>query len=288
MPEQYDTLAAVAAFIESQPWAVAPGTFRLHAAQLQSVPVSAARVDAQGRAGVAVIPVRGVLTQRPIGGLFGMLFGGASYEQIGNMALEADNNPDVSRIVYDFDSPGGSVWGIEPLTQLLGTIQKPQIGIANSVAMSAGYWLLSQMGEAVVSPSGSVGSIGVLFARLDTSKAEEAMGVEEIIVGEPEGKVEEFQQTPTDAVIARLKSEASELYGRFVAAVAKGRGVSPDTVRKSYGQGRPVLDTAAKAAGLIDRVEGMRDLLARASNPRGRIGKRPRAEAAAARLDAWS
>jgi len=41
---------------------------------------------------------------------------------------------------------------------------KPVVAIANSLAASAAYWLASSAGEFYVTPSGEVGSIGVISA----------------------------------------------------------------------------------------------------------------------------
>jgi hypothetical protein len=48
----------------------------------------------------------------------------------------------------------------------------------------------------------------------------------------------------------------------FVAAVAKGRGITPAQVRADYGDGAVFAAKAAKAAGLVDRIASFEDVLA--------------------------
>lgn len=284
-------LGSVAAFIGNRLWAVERGTFR-------GLATAEARADLQARdmtapapsAGVAVIPVRGVLTQRNGNGLFDLLFGGSTYEQIVAMAQEADRMPEVDRILFDFDTPGGDVRGLEQAVAGLKTISKPKVGIANGLASSAGYWLLSQMDEVIAAPGSSMGSIGVLYVHLDMSGANEKMGIKETVIGEPEAKAEAFGEELTETVRAHMAHQAGELYGRFVSAVAKGRGVAPAKVRSDFGQGLTLLDNQAVAAGMADRTATFAETVDRLSNRRRPVGRRPRAAAAAIRAatGVWS
>ena len=72
----------------------------------------------------------------------------------------------IGAIVLNIDSPGGSVYGVEELADKIykarGT--KPVYAVANSLAASAAYWIGSAASQLYVTPSGEVGSIGVLAA----------------------------------------------------------------------------------------------------------------------------
>jgi ClpP class serine protease len=50
----------------------------------------------------------------------------------------------------------------------------------------------------------------------------------------------------------------------FVADVAAGRGVTPEIVRAKYGEGATLTAAEALAAGLVDRVETLDAVVARA------------------------
>ena len=87
--------------------------------------------------------------------------------------------PSISAIVLDVDSPGGSVFGVEELATEIRAARgtKPVVAVANSMAASAAYWIASQADELVITPGGMVGSIGVLTAHEDISKAQEMAGI---------------------------------------------------------------------------------------------------------------
>ena len=70
--------------------------------------------------------------------------------------------------------------------------------------------------------------------------------------------------------MAEMQGRADRVYGDFVAAVARGRGVSADAVRSGYGQGRVVGAKQAVALGLADRVDTLEGTLARLSTPQAR------------------
>lgn len=286
------SIASVMGWVAGRPWAVIPGTFQ-HYRSIGESAVAPVEFQAAARTprmdgGVAVIPVRGLLTQREQGGLFGLMFGaGSTYEGIAAQISEADSRQDVGRILLDIDSPGGEVYGLEPLVQTMqarmGT--KPLTAVANAVAGSAAYHIASQADELVVAPGGQVGSIGVIGVHIDDSKMMEAEGIVETIIGMPEGKVDEWASELTDATRKHHEGQLAEHYRRFVANVAKGRGTTPAKVAANFGGGRMLMDVDAKAAGMVDRIASMPDTLARliGGKPTGR--GRPRAEAAKLRME---
>ncbi|MGZ5532858.1 MAG: S49 family peptidase, partial [Methylomonas sp.] len=164
----------------STPWALTPDYLSLMAGVLTrwaiDAPVSVEVMgkiedDKQARAGrqaqgqksgaIAVIPVYGVLTQRPPQNISGP--GATSTAQIAQAVKAAANDSNVAQILLDFDGPGGSVYGtLEAGDEIYkARQQKPVIGIANSMAASATFWLASQCSEFYCTPGGEVGSIGV-------------------------------------------------------------------------------------------------------------------------------
>ncbi len=131
-------------------------------------------------AGIAVLPLYGVVTQR--GNMVDDISGpGSTSTQKFTSALRqvlADDT--VGQILIDIDSPGGSVYGVAELaTEIVkARAQKPVVAVANSLAASAAYWIGCSAGEFYVTPGGEVGSIGVWQAHFDYSKALESKSVE--------------------------------------------------------------------------------------------------------------
>src|SRR5262249_2183126 len=110
---------------------------------------------------VAVIPVYGVISNRM--NLMTQISGGTSVEKLTAQIRASLADSRISATVMDGDWPGGGVEGIPELAaEILDSRgQKKIIGVANTMAASAAYWLACCAGELIVAPSGAVGSIGV-------------------------------------------------------------------------------------------------------------------------------
>jgi signal peptide peptidase SppA len=217
------------------------------------------------RAGsVAVINVFGVIAQRM--NLVMAMSGGTSTELLGKEIQSAVADPNISAIVLNIDSPGGVVSGIPELHSQILSLRgtKPIVAAANSMAASGAYWLASAADEISVTPSGEVGSIGVYCAHFDESAAYDQMGVKPTLISAGRFKTEGNPFEPlSDEAKAAIQADVDQFYSMFVNAVARGRGVSPSTVRSNFGQGRMLLAGAAKAAGMVNRVESLDETISR-------------------------
>jgi signal peptide peptidase SppA len=205
----------------------------------------------------AVVPISGTITPRP--SMFSDYSGGTSANQIGAAVDAAVVDPNVSAIVLDIDSPGGYVAGITEAAAKIASAnkQKPVTAVANHLAASAAYWLASQAGEIVVSPSAQVGSIGVLSAHVDETKLEEMAGVRTSLVHNSQSpfKTEGYPQVPLSIdARADMQRTVDALAQQFIDAVAKGRGIRSTTVERDFGQGRMKLAGEAVSARMADRV----------------------------------
>ena len=211
---------------------------------------------AAARAGaISVLPLHGVIVQRA--NLATEYCGGTSTQQFSGLLRDAMADDTVSHLLIDIDSPGGSVYGVAELADEIraaGAI-KPIVGIANSLAASAAYWLGSACGELYVTPGGEVGSIGVWQAHEDWSKAMEQDGIDVTLISAGKFKVEGNPYQPLDdEARAFMQSRVDDYYTDFTQAVARGRKVSVTHVRDGMGQGRVLGADAALAAGMIDGI----------------------------------
>jgi signal peptide peptidase SppA len=261
-------------YVRGHAWAILPETLQTIAEVVQvhvkMGALSAEEVEerlaagrgAQGprdgkRTGVtAVIPIYGVIMPRA--NLMSELSGATSVEGLRSDFRAAMADPDVARIVFDVDSPGGSVEGIEELGEEIRAArgQKPMTAVANYLMASAAYWLASQADEIVASPSSLVGSIGVYAVHQDWSGAYEQAGVKPTLIKAGKYKAEGIDFEPlSDDAIAHFQESVDDSYDAFVGAVSKGRGVPAATVRSGYGEGRALTARRAKAEGLVDRID---------------------------------
>jgi signal peptide peptidase SppA len=213
---------------------------------------------------VAVIPIVGTILPRA--DFFSEVSGGASIETVQAALHDALANDDVQAILLNIDSPGGSVALVPELASeiLAARGSKPIVAIANTWAASAGYWIASAADELVVSPSGEVGSIGVLTAHDDISAMQEKLGVKTTLVSAAKYKVERNPFEPlSEEAQGEMQRTVDSYYRMFVDAVAKGRGVTAKEVRADFGEGRMVMAVDAVERGMADKVATFNQTLAR-------------------------
>lgn len=217
-----------------------------------------------GAGSVAVIPMTGIISHRMSmmseisGG------GGGSIQSLTAQFRQALEDGNCKAIVFDVDSPGGSVEGVMELASEIYDARKtkPVTAVCNAMACSAAYWLASAASEVVCTPSGQCGSIGVYMLLQDESEALKAEGIKITILKAGKYKAEGHPAEPlTEDARTFLQSQVDSVYGMFVKAVAQQRGVSQSAVREGMGQGRSLLANDAVKAGLADRTGTLDDVL---------------------------
>lgn len=265
--------------ILGQPWALQPSVLRQIAAFLSgdtSVRAAIQRQPSQPRQAqgyVQVIPIHGVIERRS--SFLMDLFGGSSIEGIRGQLRAAMADPDVRGIVFDIDSPGGSVAGVTELAKEIRDARgaKPIYALADTMAGSAAYWLGAQAEQLFVTPSGEVGSVGVYGVHMDISRALDAEGVTPTIISAGPRKTAESELEPlTDEARAAIQARVDAFYDSFVGDVAKGRNTTAERVKADYGEGASLLAKDALAAGMVDGIEtldGVLRLMTRAARRTG-------------------
>jgi signal peptide peptidase SppA len=256
--------------VASRPWAIDEPmlavivdvlTFRAYGGRLTAEEIEGRLATArrtpssEAPKGVARIPISGVIM--PKASAMSDMSGGTSAEAVGQAIRAATDNPNVSSIVLDIDSPGGAVDGIPELASLIAQANtiKPVVAVANHEAASAAYWLASQAGRIIASPSARVGSIGVISKHDDESERAQREGVKTTLVSAGRFKAEGSPWEPlSEEAKVHLQSMVDEFYGMFVEGVARGRGVSAEAVKGGFGEGRVVTAKNALQLGMIDGI----------------------------------
>jgi signal peptide peptidase SppA len=249
---------------QAEVWAIWPealqAALQATLAETGSILVSEEEITAAIRPGpktgkVALVPIIGGISHR--GSFWSSFFGGATVERLTKVLREHGADPSIGTVLLDIDSPGGTVSGIPELAAEIRrlTETKHVVALANDLAASAAYWLASQADEIVATPEALIGSIGVFTYHADFSKMMDDIGIKITYIHAGKYKVEGNPDEPlSDEARDHIQGLVDADYDLFVADVAKGRGVSPATVRSDYGQGRVLSAADAKAAGMIDRV----------------------------------
>jgi signal peptide peptidase SppA len=215
---------------------------------------------------VALIPIVGIISHRMnmMGDISGP--GGTSIQKLTGQFRQAMQDTNCKAIVFDVDSPGGSVEGVMELASEIfdGRKQKPITAVFNSMGCSAAYWLASAASEVVCTPSGQCGSIGVYMVHQDESKALETEGVKITLIKAGKFKTEGDPSQPlSDEARAAFQGKVDDYYGMFVKGVAQNRGTTQAKVRDGYGEGRSLLAADAVKANLADGIGTLDDVLAK-------------------------
>lgn len=221
----------------------------------------------------AIIPVFGFMEQRQT--LAGLVLGGVSTEMIGVEFMAAVNDPKVNRIILLFDTPGGSVYGVKELADLIYAARgtKDIIGVIAPMAASGGLWVASQCPVLVIQPSGDTGSLGVVAQHIDESGALEKEG---IVVTTIRSSGSPYKQEGTSAepltadAKAYLQRRADDIFADFAGAVARGRGKSVGQVVETFGKGRLLSASEALRVGAVDHIATLSDVITKPEKISGR------------------
>lgn len=217
--------------------------------------------------GVAVIPITGTLVQRSdwMSDTSGMM----SYGRIERMLLAAENDNQVRELLFEFDTPGGEVAGVFDFSDRVHDYRaqggKPMTAVVNEMAASAGYLLASAVGNISITRTGGAGSIGVVGAHMDYSKAMDKRGVAITFVYAGDKKIDgnPYQPLPP-AVKAEWQAEINTIYDLFAETVARNTGLSVQKVKGT--QAGMFNGSAAVDMGLASRVNTFANELSNAVN----------------------
>lgn len=271
------------AFMET-PWAIMPNKLaklqeiverhvsgeKLEAEEIQARIHGAARPDERRANSVAILPLFGTIFPRA--NLMTQMSGATSAEQFGARFDELLRDPEVGAIVLDVNSPGGQVSGVSEVAKKIFEArgQKPIVAVSNHLMASAAYWIGSAADEIVVTPSGDVGSIGVFAGHTDWSVALHNEGIKVTLISAGKYKTEgnPYESLSEEARTA-IHARVNDIYGDFVEAVARNRGVNVAAVRGGFGEGRVVGAKQAISFGMADRIETLDETIDRLLNKNG-------------------
>lgn len=216
-------------------------------------------------AGVAVIPISGTLVQKS--GYMRPTCGMTGYDGIrANLSMALEDSA-VRAIMLDIDSGGGEVAGCFDLVDAIYSARgkKPIWAVLSESAYSAAYAIASAADKITVPRTGGTGSVGVICAHVDFSKAlaKDGISVTMIHYGARKADGNEFNPL-SDEALARFQGDVDEMGELFVATVARNRNISIAKVRGT--QANTFLGAAGVEIGFADAVmapdEAFRSLLA--------------------------
>lgn len=215
--------------------------------------------------GTAILSVTGSLINR--GAFVGSSSGETSYEGIKFQAASIAADSKVSNVILDIESPGGEAVGAFEAAQAIKELSaiKPVTAVVNGMAASAAYALASGASKIVTTPTGVVGSIGVVLLHADYSRALDKAGITPTLIFAGAHKVDgnPFEPLP-EAVRADMQREVMQFYDLFIQTVANGRKqMSSQAIRGT--EARVFIGQEAVDIGLADEVGTFESVLAEIS-----------------------
>jgi protease-4 len=194
-------------------------------------------------------------------GGIGLGDGGADGESIMKQVKRFETDDSVKAVVVRIDSPGGSVGPSQEIHDEVQRLaeKKPVVCSLGNVAASGGFYVAVACPKIVAAPGTLTGSIGVISQFVNVKGLAERFDVkmETVKSGKLKDAGNPFRDmTPEDR--AYWQGLIDRVHGQFIAAVAEGRDLDEDDVRK-IADGRVLTGAEAKDLGLVDELGNFYD-----------------------------
>ena len=171
-----------------------------------------------------------------------------------NQIKEAKNNPNVKVILLSVNSPGGGVYETAELYNALKNSGKDVYVSMKKTAASGGYYVSTAAKKIFVNTETTTGSLGVIMSYVSAQKFLNDHGIKQETISSGEQKaVGGLTEDLPESTRKILQEQNKEAYERFVKAIAEGRNLSEDEVKK-LADGRTYTGTQAVANKLADKV----------------------------------
>lgn len=176
---------------------------------------------------------------------------------------ELGERADIKAVVLRIDSPGGAVGPSQEIHREIERLREKKTVVASmgTIAASGGYYAAVAAHKIVANPGTITGSIGVIIEFFNVQELLGKLGLKGYVVksgrfkdvGSPLREMDEEERELLQSVIDDVNSQ-------FVEAVAEGRGLPPEAVKR-LADGRIFSGAQAKAEGLVDELGGLHDAI---------------------------
>ena len=214
------------------------------------------------RDSTAIIPLHGTMLK------YGTMcsYGTTEVAEVINEAAQAKN---ISSIVLDIDSGGGSVDAIAPLIEAIRSAQSKRKAVVAScdLCASAAYYVAQACNEIIADNevSSEFGSIGVMMSFMDYAKYYEDMGIKQhtIYSNLSDYKNKPFEEARKGNYSAIREEELDPLAREFQETVKRSRGARLKLDTEGLLRGRMFYARDAVRVGLADRIGSLQTAVAR-------------------------
>jgi protease-4 len=177
----------------------------------------------------------------------------------------------IKAVVFRVDSPGGEMTASDQIRRAveLTAREKPVIVSMGGVAGSGGYHVSCDGTKILADHATITGSIGVFGMWFHTRGFYEKIGInKDIFLRGDRADIMPTWRDVTDEDVELIQFYVDKFYDKFIADVAKGRGMGVDAVH-AVAQGRIWSGKQAEANGLVDKVGGLREAIRLAKREAG-------------------
>lgn len=178
-----------------------------------------------------------------------------------NQIKEAKSNSNVKAILLSVNTPGGGVYETAELYNELKNSGKDVYVSMKKQATSGGYYVSMAAKKIFANTETTTGSLGVIMSYVSAQKFLNDHGIKQETIRSGEQKaVGGLTEDLPESTRKIYQEQNKEAYDRFVKAIAQGRNMSEDEVRK-LADGRTYTGTQAVENKLIDKIGTEEDLI---------------------------
>lgn len=217
---------------------------------------------------VGILRINGSLTNRY--SFWNRFFSVVSYDEIRDAAISLANDEEISSILMEIDTGGGSAHGVSEVADLLRDIDaniKPIEAHTSMYVFSAGMWIASSARKISANKVSEQGSIGVIITMMSYHELYKKAGIETKVIRA--GKYKALGQ-PTEPlseeVIKMAEQKADKLYGYFLEAMIQGRPNLSLGNKDVWAEGKTFFADEALPIGLIDEIQSFDKVVAKLSS----------------------
>ena len=178
-----------------------------------------------------------------------------------NQIKEAKSNSNVKAILLSVNTPGGGVYETAELYNELKNSGKDVYVSMKKQATSGGYYVSMAAKKIFANTETTTGSLGVIMSFVSAQKYLNDHGIKQETIRSGEQKaVGGLTEDLPESTRKIYQEQNKEAYDRFVKAIAQGRNMKEDEVRK-LADGRTYTGTQAVENKLIDKIGTEEDLI---------------------------
>ena len=229
-------------------------------------PLEETTVEGEGRDKILLVDISSVITDVPTRHAFGLIEEESTLGRVQSELKKAAKDERVKALVLRINSPGGGVTASDEVYSELVRFKRdhklPVVAALGDLAASGGYYVACAADQVVAHPTTVTGSIGVILVNLNLEGLLGKIGVrnETFKAGEHKDLLSPLRgATPEERRI--VQSILDSLHARFIAVVREGRPKLDTGRLAELTDGRIFDASQALAAGLVDRIGGLRDAI---------------------------